>query len=582
MREMLRKYFGYASFQPLQEEIITDVLKSHDVLVLMPTGGGKSLCYQLPAVIKDGITVVISPLISLMKDQVDSLRSIGISAASINSTLDYDTVREIKSGLTRNHIKLLYVAPERIVLPDFFNFLHQLNVNLIAIDEAHCISEWGHDFRPEYRKLNLLKENFPKVPLIALTSTAVPQVQSDIIKQLSMVSPGIYRASLNRKNLFYRTIPTKKEMYQRILRYIRNHPNDSGIIYCHSRKSAEELSARLQADGVRALPYHAGLSAKVRTQNQAKFINEDVEVIAATIAFGMGIDKSNVRYIIHCDMPKSIEGYYQETGRAGRDGARGDCVLFFSYADKIKHEYFIKQIEDEQYRKVAYRQMHDMIDFCTGESCRRKILLNYFGEKYDLQNCNMCDVCAPSVERETTPYRKQELAARQPAKTVRTNYLDTEYDRNLFEILRGLRRGIAGIEEVPPYIVFSDATLKEMSTRYPQDLARFKRINGVGEVKLKKYGRLFVEKIVDYCRSNGIRTKIVSSGVAPDYQEAKSYSVAEIRKKYPSAYEKWTKGEERKLVSEYGNGKTIKELSGIFGRQRAAIRAKLRKLNIIP
>jgi ATP-dependent DNA helicase RecQ len=561
MRETLQKYFGYTDFHPLQEEIISNVLKHQDVLVLMPTGGGKSLCYQLPAVMGDGMTVVISPLISLMKDQVDSLRSIGIPAASINSTLDYDRVAEIKSQLTKKHIKLLYVAPERIMIPGFLDFLHRLNTNFIAIDEAHCISEWGHDFRPEYRKLNLLKTHFPTIPLIALTSTATPQVQNDIVNQLNMVSPKIYRASLNRKNLFYQIRP-KKETYQHLLRYVKNHPNDSGIIYCQSRKSVDNLSRKLQKEGIRVLPYHAGLSSDVRTDNQGKFIEDDVEIIVATIAFGMGIDKPDVRYVIHCDMPKNIEGYYQETGRAGRDGLKSDCILFFSYGDKIKHEYFIKQIENEQYRQIAHKKMWDMLNFCTSKKCRRKYLLNYFGEKYDIHNCNMCDVCVPLEKVEAVSYQKGEVKISKPKKSFDFGY--SEFDRKLFEILRALRKEIAGKERKPPYIVFSDAALKEMSTRYPQDFENFRKIDGVGEIKLKKYGSIFLEKIIAHCETNNIKLK--------------SYSVVDIQKKHLTAYQKWTKEEEQKLISGYNNGRTIKELSELLGRQPGGIRSRLKKL----
>jgi ATP-dependent DNA helicase RecQ len=565
MRETLQKYFGYTDFHPLQEEIISNVLKHQDVLVLMPTGGGKSLCYQLPAVMGDGMTVVISPLISLMKDQVDSLRSIGIPAASINSTLDYDRVAEIKSQLTKKHIKLLYVAPERIMIPGFLDFLHRLNTNFIAIDEAHCISEWGHDFRPEYRKLNLLKTHFPTIPLIALTSTATPQVQNDIVNQLNMVSPKIYRASLNRKNLFYQIRP-KKETYQHLLRYVKNHPNDSGIIYCQSRKSVDNLSRKLQKEGIRVLPYHAGLSSDVRTDNQGKFIEDDVEIIVATIAFGMGIDKPDVRYVIHCDMPKNIEGYYQETGRAGRDGLKSDCILFFSYGDKIKHEYFIKQIENEQYRQIAHKKMWDMLNFCTSKKCRRKYLLNYFGEKYDIHNCNMCDVCVPLEKVEAVSYQKGEVKISKPKKSFDFGY--SEFDRKLFENLRALRKEIAGKERKPPYIVFSDAALKEMSTRYPQDFENFRKIDGVGEIKLKKYGNIFLEKIIAHCETNNIKLK--------------SYSVVDIQKKHSTAYQKWTKEEERKLISGYNTGRTIKELSELLGRQPGGIRSRLKKLEIIP
>ena len=594
MRKTLEKYFGYSDFHPLQEEIITEVFSHHDVLVLMPTGGGKSLCYQLPAVMQDGLTVVISPLISLMKDQVDDLRSMGIPAASINSTLDYNKTAEIKSQMIKKRIKLLYVAPERIMIPDFLYFLQQLNISLIAVDEAHCISEWGHDFRPEYRRLNLLKANFPGVPLIALTSTAIPQVQNDIVNQLSMASAKIYRASLDRKNLFYQIRPEKRQIYQYLLQYIKRHKKDSGIIYCQSRKSVEKFAAKLQKDGVLALPYHAGLSSDVRTKNQEKFIKDDVEVIVATIAFGMGIDKPNIRYVIHCDMPKSIEGYYQETGRAGRDGLRSDCILFFNYSDKIKHEYFIKQIEDKQYRQIAYKKMWDMINFCTSKKCRRMTLLNYFGERYDTHNCDMCDVCKPHNIIEFAPHQKPEpeitkinsstLLRIDPEcnrRVRKPNSFDYwECDQKLFEILRVLRKEIADKEKMPPYIIFSDATLKEMSRRYPQDSISLKEINGVGEVKLKNYGNLFLEKITDYCEANNIKPKTTFIMPKADFTESKSYSVVEIRKKHPVAYGKWTKEEEQELISEYNNGRTIDELSNLLGRQPGGIRSRLKKLKI--
>lgn len=509
MRQTLQRYFGYTDFYPLQEEIIGDVLKDRDVLVLMPTGGGKSICYQLPAVMRGNLTIVISPLIALMKDQIDNLRAIGITAASINSTLDHVRISEIKSQLVKNHIRLLYVAPERIMLPQFFDFLQQLSISMIAIDEAHCISEWGHDFRPEYRKLNLLKSQFPNVPLIALTSTATPLVQSDIINQLGMANPKIYRGSLDRRNLFYQIRP-KKEMYQNLLWYIRNHPKDSGIIYCQSRKSVEALCDRLREDGIRALPYHAGLTPDVRSVNQEKFIKDDVEVIVATIAFGMGINKPNVRYVIHCDIPKSVEGYYQETGRAGRDGLRSDCVLFFSYGDRVKHEYFIEQIENEQYKQIAYKKLREVVNLCTGRGCRRKYLLNYFGEKYDVHNCNMCDVCVPPEKEKVISNQEGELIIPKTQKAVSLSR--PEWDQKLFEVLRALRKEIANKERVPPYIVFSDVTLREMSIQLPQNLASFGKIKGVGQVKLRKYGNLFLNKIIDYCRANGVKPKIGTLG----------------------------------------------------------------------
>ncbi|MBU4485628.1 MAG: RecQ family ATP-dependent DNA helicase, partial [Candidatus Delongbacteria bacterium] len=353
----------------------------------------------------------------------------------------------------------------------------------------------GHDFRPEYRKLNQLKLHFPNIPLIALTSTAIPQVQNDIISQLNLVSSKIYRASINRENLFYRIVP-KKKTYQLILQYLKDHPNDSGIIYCQSRKSVDKMSERLQKEGIRALPYHAGLQSDVRVNNQMKFIKDDVEVIVATIAFGMGIDKPNVRFVIHYDLPKSIEGYYQETGRAGRDGIKSDCILFFSYGDKIVHEYFIKQIENEQYRQTAYKKLRSVIDFSTGKNCRRKYLFKYFGEESDKENCNMCDICVPVEEMEIISLPKEKSKLSKAKKTY--EFEESEYDQYLFDILRALRKKIADEEKMPPYIVFSDVALKEMATRHPQNLEEFLDISGVGEFKLKKYGSIFTEKIVEY------------------------------------------------------------------------------------
>ena len=388
----LQKYFGYTTFLPLQEEVIRDLLLKKDAFVLMPTGGGKSLCYQLPALLLDGVTIVVSPLIALMKDQVDALKANGIAAAHINSSLSYDKIRTVKLDLAENMISILYVAPERLMIPDFLSALKRLNVSLIAIDEAHCISEWGHDFRPGYRQLEVLKEHFPKVPLVALTATATSRVQEDIITQLKLSNPKTYKASFNRKNLFYQVKP-KDNAYHQLLQYLEGRKNDSGIIYCYSRKSADDLANKLQKEGYRTLPYHAGLKSTVRTETQDKFIKDDVEIIVATVAFGMGIDKSNVRFVIHYDLPKNLETYYQETGRAGRDGEDSDCIIFFSRSDIRKISYFIEQKDDEKEKQIAYKKLRDMVDFCESGSCRRKILLEYFGETYNETNCGNCDTC---------------------------------------------------------------------------------------------------------------------------------------------------------------------------------------------
>lgn len=392
MLTTLNKYFGYTDFLPLQEDIIRDVLDNKDVLALMPTGGGKSLCYQLPALILDGLTVVISPLIALMKDQVDGLVSNGVPAVYINSSLSLAEVHHARSGVEQGTIKILYIAPERLAQPEFLQFLKGLRIRLFAVDEAHCISEWGHDFRPEYRQLRMLKQNFPGTPIIALTATATERVQDDIVEQLNIPNCNRYRASFNRKNLHYRVEP-KVDAYRQLLRYLEEHKKDSGIIYCHSRKGVDSLSANLQRAGYRALSYHAGMTSEERSTNQERFVRDDAEIIVATIAFGMGIDKPDVRYVIHYDLPRNIEGYYQETGRAGRDGLKSDCILFYSYADKAKIEYFIRQKENQREMDIAYKKLQEMTGYCEGNVCRRKVLLGYFGEDFDESNCGACDIC---------------------------------------------------------------------------------------------------------------------------------------------------------------------------------------------
>src|SRR3989344_9190111 len=346
MELLLKEYFGYDGFRPIQLEIIKHVLEKKDSLVLMPTGGGKSLCYQIPAIKFEGLTIVISPLISLMKDQVDNLKTNGINAEYINSTLSFSEIEEIKKRIQRKEVKILYVAPERLALEDFKIFLTTLQISLIAIDEAHCISEWGHDFRKEYRNLKFLKNLFPNVPIIALTATATEKVKEDILKQLSLENPRIFTSSFNRKNLNL-IIMEKKKAFNKILEILRKYKEESSIIYCFSRKDSEKIAQRLRENGFNALPYHAGLDNETRKHNQELFIKDKVNIIVATIAFGMGIDKPDVRLIIHHTFPKTLEGYYQEIGRAGRDGLPSDCILFYSRGDKRKHEFFIDKIESQ-------------------------------------------------------------------------------------------------------------------------------------------------------------------------------------------------------------------------------------------
>jgi len=389
---VLKQYFGFSSFRPLQAEIIADTLAGRDVLAVLPTGGGKSLCFQLPALIQPGLTVVVSPLIALMKDQVDALQAAGVPATFLNSSLGAGESRPRLRGLHQGEYRLLYVAPERLLLSGFLEDLKKWNVHRIAIDEAHCISEWGHDFRPEYRQISVLRNHFPGVPLLALTATATGRVREDIIRQLQLQDPAEYLASFNRPNLTYR-VTGKAGAYGQMLDYLRARPRESGIVYVQARKTAEELARKLTADGVTALPYHAGLEGDSRARNQEAFLRDEVRVVCATIAFGMGINKPNVRFVVHYDLPKNIEGYYQETGRAGRDGLPGECLLMFSAGDRIKQMRFIDEKPDAKEREHARAQLEQMLHYAETATCRRAFLLGYFGEIFPAANCGACDNC---------------------------------------------------------------------------------------------------------------------------------------------------------------------------------------------
>lgn len=599
-KEVLKQYFGYTKFRHQQEQIITNVLDGKDSLVLMPTGGGKSLCYQIPALMFEGLTLVISPLIALMKDQVDALKVNDIRAAYLNSALSARQQSEVIGQLKNNALKLLYLAPERLIGNDgeFIKFLQTLNVSLIAIDEAHCISQWGHDFRPEYTKLSTLKTSFPGTPVIALTATADRLTKDDILKQLNLNKPQTFLSSFNRENIHYFVAP-KRESYGQLLDFLKNHKNESGIIYTLSRASAEGLAASLKADGYDVLPYHAGLDRELREKHQDMFIKDEVKIITATIAFGMGIDKSNVRFVVHMDLPKNIEGYYQETGRAGRDGLKSNALLFYSYADVLKLQSFVEVENNEQQSRIMLKKLHEMAEYGDLRSCRRQYLLNYFDEEAE-DNCGSCDICLNEQERfDGTIIAQKALSAvarldqkfgagyvidvlkgsksekiRDEHKQLKTygvgadlskmvwnHYIkdllhlgllsktDTQYpvlkltekslpvlrgeekvmlfkisetvyqssgksehelpmEASLFDQLKLLRKRLAVSENVPPYVIFSDATLQELATYLPLNQEDLGEISGFGEVKLEKYGEPFLEQVVEYCTSKGIKSQM--------------------------------------------------------------------------
>jgi ATP-dependent DNA helicase RecQ len=394
IHDYLKRYFGFDTFKGNQEEIIKNVLAGRDTFVLMPTGGGKSLCYQLPAVMGQGTAIVISPLIALMKNQVDAMRNFSTDddvAHFLNSSLTKTEINRVKKDVLDQHTKLLYVAPESLTKEENIDFLKNVKISFYAIDEAHCISEWGHDFRPEYRRIRPLIDTIGRAPIIALTATATPKVQHDIQKNLSILQAGIFKSSFNRPNLYYE-VKSKQDVTKEIIKYIKNNPGKSGIIYCLSRKKVEEMAEVLKVNGIKALPYHAGMDSATRTLNQDKFLMEEADVIVATIAFGMGIDKPDVRFVIHYDIPKSLEGYYQETGRAGRDGGEGNCIAYYSYNDILKLEKFMqgKPIAEQE---IGKQLLLETVSYAESSVCRRKLLLHYFGEEYLKDNCEACDNC---------------------------------------------------------------------------------------------------------------------------------------------------------------------------------------------
>ncbi|MEX0727621.1 MAG: DNA helicase RecQ [Planctomycetaceae bacterium] len=596
---VVQKYWGYDRFRPLQRPAMQSVLDGRDSVVVLPTGGGKSLCFQAPAMCTDGLAIVVSPLISLMKDQVDALTTCGVPAACINSSNSLQERKRVIEEIDAGRLKLLYVAPERLVMERTLEYLKGVDVSFFAIDEAHCISEWGHNFRPEYRTLNILKSAFPDIAVHAYTATATPPVRDDIISQLGLVDPEVLVGSFDRPNLFYR-VERRSDRLNQIEEVLMRHRGDSGIVYCISRKNVDEISAALNARGYRTLPYHAGMTDVQRKRNQNAYMKEEVDVIVATVAFGMGIDKPNVRFVIHAGMPKSLEGYQQESGRAGRDGLDATCYLFYSGGDFSLWKKMLEELDGDAYQ-AALKSLSAMYDFCTGIVCRHRSLVAYFGQQLDEPRCKACDVCLGDLDdplivsqkilscvvrlnqRFGADYTAQVLAgsneqrilsaghdrlstwgllAKEGKQNVRDwieqlvgqgflekvgeyNVLnvsdsgwsllrgdasprllvprklkkaertraratgtaggaDDAYDHPLFDALKGLRRKIAQEMNVPAYIVFGDAALRDMARRRPSSPSSFREVKGVGEKKAQDFADVFVEFIVDHCHKHGL------------------------------------------------------------------------------
>ncbi|MCW5961438.1 MAG: DNA helicase RecQ [Pyrinomonadaceae bacterium] len=600
-KEILKHQFGYDSFRMNQEAAIEAVLEKKDAVVLMPTGGGKSLCYQIPALMLDGLTVVVSPLIALMKDQVDALVNNGVNAAFLNSSQSNQEQIEVFQRIKSGDLKLLYVAPERLLQSgeQFIDFLESINVSLFAIDEAHCISSWGHDFRPEYIQLGKLKRYFPEIPIIALTATADKLVRKDIFERLNITRAELFISSFNRPNIYY-SVEQKRGSFEKLLDFLEPRREESGIIYCLSRASTESLAMDLKDEGFSALPYHAGLTRETRQKNQELFLNDDVKIIVATIAFGMGIDKSNVRFVVHMDLPKNVESYYQETGRAGRDGLESRALLFFSWGDVIKLKGFAEIENNQQQSEIMLKKLNQMGEYGDLKSCRRRFLLKYFDENLN-KDCAHCDNCDTDFEKfDGTVIAQKALSAvartdqkmgltylvdflrgsksqkiwdshknlktygvgadiskddwfeyfrdliqqgflaqtesQFPAIVLTETSLDvlkgerkvelykiTEkkeeklslvgqqappYEKPLFDELKTLRTALARKENVPPYVIFSDAALIEMATYLPLSTADMLKISGVGDVKMSKYGTEFLAIIARYTEKNELSSKI--------------------------------------------------------------------------
>ena len=592
--ETLQRVFGYQAFRPYQQQIIDDLIAGKDAFVLMPTGGGKSLCFQIPALHRPGVAIVVSPLISLMKDQVDALQANGVAAACYNSALRTDEARQVLSQLHSGQLDLLYVAPERLLSEDFLARLSDLPIALFAIDEAHCVSQWGHDFRPEYVQLGRLRERFPSVPMVALTATAEKQTRLDIIQRLHLHNARRIIAGFDRPNIRY-TVIDKAKPYLQLSAFLDSRRQESGIVYCLSRKRVSEVADKLQADGISAAAYHAGLPAEVRKQVQDDFLRDDLQIVVATVAFGMGIDKPNVRFVVHYDLPKNIESYYQETGRAGRDGLPAEVLLLFGYGDIAICRGLIEQGGNPEQKRIEIHKLNAMVAFAESGTCRRRALLGYFGESLE-EDCGNCDICLNPPERYNATedarkalscvyrvgqrfgvghvievlrgakiqrifdlrheqlstygigreksqahwshllrqlihhgYLEQDIANYSVLKLTESarpllrgeiqltiskprikperkkrperKIVGLEYDLELFNLLRARRKQIADRDGVPPYVVFGDASLAEMAATLPTDNEALLQVNGVGQIKLQRYGAEFIDVIVGYmCR----------------------------------------------------------------------------------
>jgi ATP-dependent DNA helicase RecQ len=496
-RQALKRTFGYGEFLPLQANIIARVLEGKHALAVMPTGGGKSLCYQLPALMLDGLTVVVSPLIALMEDQVRQLLQLNIPAAFLNSTLAHQDYLTITNYVRKGDVKILYTAPETLLRPETVMLMEQSRLCCLAVDEAHCISEWGHDFRPDYRQLQAVRGRFPHAICLALTATATARVRDDIAQLLGIPPEGRFVASFNRPNLFLRVEPHGNALTQ-TLAFLERNRGESGIIYCATRRKVDELTTILNANGWPALPYHAGLEDAVRQTNQSRFINDEVQLIIATIAFGMGINKANVRFVLHYNLPKDLESYYQEIGRAGRDGRPAECLLLFSRRDATIIRRFIQQGAAAE-RAGREERLTAMLRFAETRACRRISLLAYFGESF-AGSCMECDNCRPFHTRAVI--KKEPILIPAPQQPSRHSGKErpTAPHPKLFERLRDLRKRLADQEGVPPFFIFSDRVLVEMTISLPRDEREFLAIKGVGPMKLARYGAEFLRVINDYCR----------------------------------------------------------------------------------